>query len=140
MNRPTYQKGYVSDPIRTNRGLKFIIRYREWTSEGRWRHKAETLYGLSGKKAAQAVLDERIREQSTEKTKTSKLTFPQFIDTFWKPYLERRNVKVSTLQGYEFPLRQHITPALGELMLTDIAPLHDEQLLQSKSALPSVVT
>ena len=74
MSRKSYQKGYVSNPIRTKDGLKFVIRYRQRTSEGKWRHKAETLYGLSGKKAAQAKLDERIRESSPQETLTPDLT------------------------------------------------------------------
>ncbi len=135
MNRNSYQHGYVSNPIRTKNGLKFVIRYRERTSEGKWRHKAETLYGLGGKKAAQVILGQRISESSTQQTPSSDLTLTQFIDTYWRPYLERQNVKPSTLQGYNSLLNQHITPALGELMLTDIAPLHVERLLQSKSAL-----
>jgi hypothetical protein len=60
MSRKSYQKGYVSNPIRTYDGLKFVIRYRVRTSEGKWRHKAETFYGLTGKKADQAKSDERI--------------------------------------------------------------------------------
>jgi integrase len=135
MSRNSYQHGYVSNPIRTKNGLKFVIRYRVRTSEGKWRHKAETLYGLSGKKAAQAILDQRIRESSTQKTTSPDLTLTQFIDNYWRPYLDRQDVKPSTLQGYNSLLNQHITPVLGERRLTDIAPLHIEQLLQSKSAL-----
>jgi len=136
MNRKSYQHGYISNPIRTKSGLKFVIRYRVRTSEGKWRHKAETLYGLSGKKAAQDELEKRIRESSTQKTPAPDLTLTQFIDSYWRPYLvERQHVKPSTLQGYESLLKQHITPALGDRILTDIAPLHVEQLLQSKSKL-----
>jgi len=135
MSRKSYQHGYVSNPIRTNNGLKFVIRYRVRTSEGKWRHKAETLYGLSGKKAAQAILDQRIRDTSTQKTTTPELTLAQFIEAYWRPYLERQSVKPSTLQGYDSLLKQHITPVLGGRRLTDITPLHVEQLLQSKSAL-----
>ena len=135
MSRQSYQHGYVSNPIRFDNGLKFVIRYRVRTSEGKWRHKAETLYGLSGKKAAQAILDQRIRESSTQKTTSPDLTLTQFIDNYWRPYLDRQDVKPSTLQGYNSLLNQHITPVLGERRLTDIAPLHIEQLLQSKSAL-----
>lgn len=135
MSRKSYQHGYVSDPIRTKSGLKFVIRYRVRSSEGKWQHKAETLYGLSGKKAAQVILDERIRDTSTQKTATPDLTLTQFIDTYFRPYLERQRVKPSTLQGYDSLLKQHITPVLGGRRLTDIAPLHIEQLLQSKLAL-----
>lgn len=135
MNRTSYQQGYVSNPIRTKIGLKFVIRYRVRTSEGKWRQKAETLYGLAGKKAAQAVLDQRIGESAPRKIRSQDLTLAQFIDAYWKPYLERRGAKPSTWQGYDSLLRCHILPILGPLRLTDIAPLHVERLLQSKSAL-----
>lgn len=39
-----------------------MIRYRIRKLDGTWAHKAERLYGLDGKKAARAVLDQRIRE------------------------------------------------------------------------------
>jgi hypothetical protein len=82
MNRRSYQKRYVSKPSRTNDGLKFVIRYRMRTSEGVWQHKGDTLDGLSGKKAAQAILDERIRDESKQKTTTPNLTLTQFIDAY----------------------------------------------------------
>ncbi len=136
MTRKSYQKGYVSDPIPTRNGPKFVIRFRVRTSEGKWQHKAETLYGLSGKKAAQGVLDERIRETSNQKTTASGMTLTQFIDCYWKPHLvDRQHIKPSTLQGYESLLKQHVTPALGDRTLTEIAPIHVERLLQSKSKL-----
>ena len=56
MTRQSYQQGYVSEPIRTRRGIIFKIRYRVPTAQGKWKQKSETLYGLSGKKAARAVL------------------------------------------------------------------------------------
>jgi len=80
-------------------------------------------------------LGQRISESSTQKTTSSELKLTQFIDTYWRPYLERQNVKPSTLQGYDSLLNQHITPSLGEVLLTDIAPLHVERLIQFKSAL-----
>lgn len=136
MNRKSYQHGYVSDPIRTNNGLKFVIRYRERTSEGKWLHRAETLYGLSGKKAAQEILDKRISDTSTQKATIQDLTLTQFIDSCWKPHLvERVHAKPSTLEGYDSLLKKHITPVLGGRTLTEIAPMHVERLLQSKSKL-----
>jgi len=90
-----------------------VIRYRVRTSAGVWQHKAETLYGLSGKKAAQAILDERIRDESAQKTTTPNLTLTQFIDAYWRPYLERQNVKPSTLQGYDSLLGSTLLRHLG---------------------------
>jgi hypothetical protein len=66
MTRNSYQRGFVSDEITSRRGTAFVIRYRIRTGDGKWKHKSETLYGLSGKKAARAVLDQRIREATAK--------------------------------------------------------------------------
>ena len=60
----SYQQGYVSEPIRTRRGIAFKIRYRVRSTEGKWKQKCETLYDLPGKKAARAVLQQRLQEAS----------------------------------------------------------------------------
>jgi hypothetical protein len=72
VTRQSFQKGYVSNPIRTRQGIIFKIRYRLRTAQG-WRQKSETLHGLTGKKAARAVLDQRIRDinLASSKQKTS---------------------------------------------------------------------
>ena len=59
MARPSFQRGYVSDPIRTRTGIVFVIRYRLRSGDGRWKHKSENLHGLENKKAARAVLQQR---------------------------------------------------------------------------------
>ena len=69
MTRQSYQQGYVSEPIRTRRGIAFKIRYRVRTAEGKWQQKSETLYDLSGKKAARAVLEQRLREAIRNSTR-----------------------------------------------------------------------
>jgi hypothetical protein len=61
MTRRTFQQGYVSNSIRTRNGTAFKIRYRVPASGGKWKHRSETLYGLEGKKAARAVLEERLK-------------------------------------------------------------------------------
>lgn len=132
MTRQSYQQGYVSDPIRTRRGLVFRIRYRLRTADGTWMHKSETLENLSGKKAARAVLDQRIRESQNRPAAAVDYTVQHIIDTLWRPYLERKQVKPSTKRSYDCELRVHILPAIGAVRITDVAPLHIEQLLQSR--------
>jgi integrase len=128
----SYQKGYVSDAIRTRRGIAFKIRYRVRTADG-WKHASETLYGLSGKKAAREELDQRIREASATLPENSDLTFRQFVEAIWKPYAERTGMKPSTRTGYDCALKKHILPVLGDLKLTDITPLHIENFVKAKS-------
>ena len=134
MTRQSFQQGYISDPIQTRRGTAFKIRYRILTVDGKWKHKTETLYGLTGKKAARAILAQRLREVSVQKPEAGNMTLREFMDAFWKPYLDRKRVKPSTRQGYKSVLERHILPVLGDLRLVDIVPLHVEQLAQAKAA------
>jgi integrase len=130
--RRSYQQGYVSEAIRSPRGIAFRIRYRLRNADGKWIHKNETIYGLAGKKAARAVLDQRIRASENKPIGVTDLTALDFIESYWRPYLERKQVKPSTRRSYESALQLHIVPKLGSLRLTDISPLHIESLVTSK--------
>ncbi len=61
MARRSFQKGWVSNAMRTTRGIVYRIRYRVPAGDGKWIHKTETLYDLKGKKAAGDVLKDRLR-------------------------------------------------------------------------------
>src|SRR5688572_2156734 len=132
MTRHLFQQGHVSGPIQTRRGKAFRIRYRVRTAEGKWRHKAETVYGVEGKKAARAILMQRLQEASNQKPESAELTLRDFIETCWKPYLKRKNVKPSTEKSYQCVVEVHILPTLGNLHLVEIAPMHIEELLRAK--------
>jgi integrase len=131
--RSARDQDYVSEPIRTRRGIIFKIRYRVPMADGKWKQKSETLYGLSGKKAARAVLDQRLRELSAIPPETSELTFGDFVEAIWKPYTERKGMKPSTRFGYECALDKHILPVLGNVKLANITPLHIENFVKAKS-------
>ena len=131
--RQSYQQGYVSKPIPTRSGTVFKIRYRVKSADGKWNQKAETLYGLPGKKAARAVLEERIRGASFAKPQGSDLSLRAFVDAWWKPYLQRKGVKPSTRKNYDSILELHILPVFGDLRIDEIVPLHVERFIQTKS-------
>jgi integrase len=128
-----HQQGYVSDPIRTRRGTIFKIRYRVPAAGGKIKHRTETLYNLNGKKAARAVLNERLQQVGKVSAEAADLTLRIFVENYWKPYLERKKTKPSTLRGYQSVLDNHILPSLGDMMLADIAPINIEELLQDKA-------
>ena len=134
MTRQSYQRGYVSKPISTWSGTVFKIRYRVKSADGKWMHKSETLHGLSGRKAARAVLDERIREASNQKPEGSDLSLRTFVDVFWKPYLQRLALKLSTKNNYHSVLHRHILPVFGEMRIEEIVPLRVESFVQTKLA------
>ena len=87
---------------------------------------------LSGKKAAREVLRQRLREASARQPEAAEMTLRNFVDAYWRPYLDRRGVKPSTRQSYECALQRHILPQLGELLLAEIVPLQIEALIQAK--------
>jgi integrase len=60
------------------------------------------------------------------------LTVRGFTQSYWKPYLDRRKVKPSTLASYNCALELHILPAFGDCLLGEVSPLQVEQFLQSK--------
>jgi integrase len=132
LTRQSYQQGYVSDPIRTRRGLVFRIRYRLRTADGKWVHKSETLENLPGKKAARAVLDQRIRDSENRPMGVVDFTVQHLVQALWWPYLNRQGVKPSTRRSYECALRVHVLPDLGEKRISAVCPLDIEKLLQKK--------
>jgi hypothetical protein len=134
VTRQSYQHGYVSKPIPTRSGTVFKIRYRVKSADGKWNHKSETLRGLPGRKVARAILDERIREASNQGPEGSDLSLRIFVDAWWKPYLQRKGVKLSTKSNYGSVLKRHILPVFGDMRVEDIVPLHVERFVQTKLA------
>jgi integrase len=132
MNRQSFQKGHVSGPIRTRQGSAFKIRWRERQADGRWKQRSELLYGTAGKKEARSVLEDRIKLNATQSTQPSELTVRAFIDEYWKPYLDRKNVKASTRAAYQSMLDRFVIPALGERRLVEVVPIHVEQFLRDE--------
>lgn len=132
MTRRSFQQGYVSNPIRTRKGIVFKIRYRVPASEGKWKHRSETLYDLAGKRAAREILGKRLESTSAQIPEAMKMTLREFVNTFWKPYLDRRNLKPATRSGYQSVLDYHLFPDLGDIPLTNITPLHIESLVRKK--------
>lgn len=130
MTRRTFQQGYVSNAIRTRNGTAFKIRYRVSTLGGKWEHRSETLYGLRGKKAARAVLEERIKNAA--KIESTDMTLRVFVETFWKPFLDRKNLKPATRAGYRSVFDYHLFPVLGDVPLSGITPLHIENFVRKK--------
>lgn len=131
MTRSSFQRGYVSNPIRTRSGLVFEIRYRVRNADGTWKHKSERLHGLKGKTEARAVLEKKLRESAVEVIRPNELTMQDFVDQYWMSYLDRIEAKPSTRKSYGSILK-HLCPNLGQLHLAQITPLHIEQLIQQR--------
>ncbi|HEV3039710.1 MAG TPA: hypothetical protein VHA33_18220, partial [Candidatus Angelobacter sp.] len=139
LTRSSFQRGYISEPIRTWSGIVFVIRYRVRQADGTWTHKSERLHGLEGKKATRAVLEERLRETSNQSNAPGDLTVQAFVDQYWNPYLDRIEAKPSTRKSYASILK-NVLPIVGEIPLAKVIPLHIEHLLQERSKKVSAKT
>lgn len=133
VTRHLLQDGYVSDPIRTRHGTIFKIRYRVPAVGGKFKHKQETLYGLTAKKDAKAVLKERLQKIESMNLEAVDLTLRSFVVKYWKPYLGRKETKPSTVRGYQSVLDNHILPYIGDMIMAEIIPINIEELLQVKA-------
>lgn len=80
---------------------------------------------------ARAGIPADAHEASCRPAEARELTFQGFVDGIWRPHLNRRGVKPSTLKSYESGLKNHIQPKLGDLLLIQITPMHIEELLNA---------
>ena len=130
--RKTYQKGSIQER-QTRSGKVFVIRYRERTPEGKWRHRAETLH-THRLKDAEKILAEKVRPINNGVVAPSEIAFSDFVANQWTTYTEQ-SLKPSTKSVYESIQRKHLLPALGGLALTEITPVQVLDFLKTKSDL-----
>jgi integrase len=126
--RLSWQQGYVSDPMPSARGPKFVVKYRLRVANGKWQQKTKTVY-CPNKKAAKVQLAEIIRETSNQPVEARERTFRTFVEGEWKLYLDRKQVKPSTSKSYRSCLETHILPVIGDMLLSDISPMNIENVL-----------
>ena len=88
---------------------------------------------MSGKKEARRELRKRL-DDSSPGTPLSEMTLREFMAEQWRPYLDRKRMKASTIHGYECILTKHILPVLGEHQIQQISPVHVEEFVQSIEA------
>jgi integrase len=54
------------------------------------------------------------------------------VNTFWKPYLDRKNLKPATRSGYRSVFDYHLFPDLGDVPLSGLTPLYIENFVRKK--------
>jgi integrase len=130
MTRNTFQKGYVF-PRTTGHGKVHVIRYRVRSTDGKWRHKAETV-DSPRRKDAERILAERLREVNRGLKLPVEISFEEFAANHWETYVTQ-NLKPSTQASHRSSVRKHLLPAFGKLRLSEISALQIMGLLKEKS-------
>jgi len=125
----TFQKGCVFPRRTKTRGLVHVIRYRVPTADGRVKHRSETVH-TTKKKEAEKILNERLNAINGGMRLPTEITFAQFIDSHWEPYLS--NLKPSTKEVHRSNVKNHIMPDLGQHKLSDVRAQMLAGLLERK--------
>jgi integrase len=130
MTRNTFQKGYVFARM-TEHGKVHVIRYRVRSTDGKWRHKAETV-NSPRRKDAERILAERLREVNRGLKLPVEISFEEFAANHWETYVTQ-NLKPSTQASHRSNVRTHLLPAFGKLRLSEVSALQIMELFKEKS-------
>jgi integrase len=85
----------------------------------------------TSKREAEAKLAELLHEQAQGTlTKPNKLTIGECLDQWLRDY--RPRIAPNTAQSYEFFIERHIKPAIGQIPLTSLTPVHLQRLYSDK--------
>ena len=131
MTRSSFQKGYVFSRA-TERGTVHVIRYRVRSTDGKWRHKAETV-NSPRRKDAERILAERLREVNRGLRLPVEIRFSDFVSGHWETYISQ-NLKPSTQASHRSNVRTHLLPTFGTLRLSEISPVHIMDFFKKMSA------
>jgi hypothetical protein len=133
MTRSSFQKGYVFSRT-TERGTVYVIRYRVRSTDGRWRHKAETV-NSPRRKDAERILSERLREVNRGVRLPVETSFSDFVSSHWETYISQ-NLKPSTQASHRSNVRTHLLPSFGNLLPWPLAEAYAELFLRPTALLP----
>ena len=133
MTRSSFQKGYVFSPA-TERGTVHVIRYRVRSTDGKWRHKAETV-NSPRRKDAERILSERLREVNRGVRLPVETSFSDFVSSQWETYISQ-NLKPSTQASHRSNVRTHLLPSFGNLLPWPLAEAYAELFLRPTALLP----
>jgi integrase len=129
--RKSFQQGYVFERKSKKHGRVFVIRFRVRTADGKWKHRAETIY-TGSKKAAKARLASRLAELNNQRYREPHtVTVREFVEGHWDRNMQQR-LKNSTMASHRANLRKHILPALGNLTLTDVSTVEIADFISAK--------
>jgi integrase len=125
MARKSYQKGTIIERSYRDGSPKFVLRYRERKPDGEWSEKTETLRGVTSRREAQRILDNRLREINRRNgfpRVQGNLEFSELLDKYWSNYLSNVELKPSTRSVWHSMTKNWIEPFFGAMKLSEIRP------------------
>jgi integrase len=135
--RKTYQRGNVQE--KPEKSKNWTLRYREldhvtgeWTTRrkilGKFKTKTDAL------KASTPIMAQVNERNNMEPQKLYlKITFKEFVESYWKPYTVMEKHQVSTLDQRTSMLDTHLLPYFGKKLMREIQPSDISKFLLQKT-------
>jgi integrase len=123
----TRRKSYQKGSVKPHNG-SWTLRYRELDqTTGKWQTRRVVLGKFKDKKdalkASEPIMAQvNERNNSEPKKLHTKITFKEFVESYWKAYTVKKKLQVSTLDHRNTILDLHILPYLGNKLMQDVQP------------------
>jgi integrase len=132
--KKTYQKGSV----KLHRG-SWTLRYREIDhTTGKWTFCRLVLGKFKDKKdalkASEPIMAQVNERNNSEPRKlNAKITFKEFVESYWKAYTVKKKLQVSSVDQRNSLLEIHILPYFGSKLMQDVQPSDISKFFQLKA-------
>jgi integrase len=132
--RKTYQKGSV----KLHNG-SWTLRYRELDHTSKtWKIRRKVLGKFKNKtdalKASAPIMAQVNERNNTEPQKfNSKITFREFVESYWKPFAVKKKLQISTMDQRKWILDLHLLPFFGDKPMREVEPSDISRFLREKT-------
>lgn len=110
-------KGHIA-----KKGIKYYVVLETRGDDGKRKRKWHS--GFKTKKEAQKFLNEQLHKMDTGTYfSPTKITVEEYLERWLSDYA-KVNTAPRTYEGYEYIIRQHVIPQLGQLKIDKLKPLH----------------
>jgi integrase len=134
----TRRKSYQKGSVKLHNG-SWTLRVREIDqTTGNWKMRRYVLGKFKDKKdalkASEPIMAQvNERNNSEPKKLNAKITFKEFVESYWKVYAVKRKLQVSTVDHRNWILDLHILPYFGSMLMEDVQPSDISSFFQLKA-------
>ena len=123
----TRRKSHQKGSVKLHNG-SWTLRYRELDhTTGKWQTRRKVLAKFKDKKdalkASEPIMAQvNERNNSEPKKLNAKITFKEFVESYWKAYTVKKKLQVSSIDQRNVLLELHLFPYFGAKLMQDIEP------------------
>jgi hypothetical protein len=134
----TRRKSYQKGSVKLHNG-NWTLRVRELDrTTGKWRLRRYVLGKFKDKKdalkASEPIMAQVNERNNMEPKKlNARITFKEFVESYWKAYTVKRKLQISTIDNRNSVLEIHLLPFFGDKLMLDVQPSDISKFFQLKA-------